>query len=270
MTETKYLKSVLNEIGHSVHNLNTIAVSLSNLPLNTSVPANLNIKWSPTNIEKSCISARRYAVRSSFIFAVESLFEYMCNISNDTVWKKLNLGLDFNAKLPVNNSKAKRFSEFCKSIPGIEREWYLLVEIMCHWRNQIVHASTSKARIHSDDKEFLKSKITILRDNFHHFDVNITLKDYYDDKVTLKDASTLITFLIKCCRKIDEYFIKHASNLNNQEYIDILNDDKIFLNLRKQQNSDKRSRQIKKYIENNYNYIPANKIAELLESYISF
>ncbi len=45
MTETKYLHSVLDELGYSVHNLNTIAVALSNLSLDSRIDPALNIKW---------------------------------------------------------------------------------------------------------------------------------------------------------------------------------------------------------------------------------
>lgn len=267
MTETKYLQFVLNEIGYSVHNLNTIAVALSNLPANSVPNPALNIKWEPKNLEQSCIAARRFAVRSSLVFAVETLFEYMCNISDDVMWKKLNFELDFKKKLSANDSKARRFSEFCKSIPGIEKEWYLLVELMCHWRNRIVHASTSNAELSSSDKRFLESKSSLLYDDFYHFDVKKTLGDYDADRVTLKEATTLITFLIKCCRKIDEHYISSISGLSNQVYNEILDDDVHFNLLKKQESSTKRSRQIMKYIEIKLPYLSAEKRIALANKY---
>jgi len=267
MTETKYLKFFLNEIGYSVHNLNTIAVALSNLPANSVPNPELNIKWEPKNLEKSCIAARRFAVRSSLVFAVEALFEYMSNISDDELWKKLNFDLDFKKKLSTHDSKARRFSEFCKSIPGIEKEWYLLVELMCHWRNQIVHASTSNAGLSSSDKRFLETKISFLYDNFYHFDVMKTLEDYDADKVTLKEATTLITFLIKCCRKIDEHYISSISGLSNQVYSEVLDNDDQFNLLKKQVGSAKRNRQIMKYIGVKLPYLSAEKITKLANEY---
>lgn len=269
MTETKYLQFVLNEIGYSVHNLNTIAVALSNLPVNSDPNPALNIKWEPKNLEQSCIAARRFAVRSSLVFAVEALFEYMCNISDDDMWKKLNLELDFKTKLSANDSKARRFSKFCKSIPGIEKEWYLLVELMCHWRNRIVHASTSNAELSSSDKRFLESKSSFLYDNFYHFDVMKTLEDYDADSVTLKEATTLITFLIKCCRKIDEHYIFSISGLSNQVFSEVLDNDDRFSLLRKQVSSAKRTRQIMKYIEIKLPYLSAEKITVLANEYKS-
>lgn len=268
MTETKYLQFILNEIGYGVHNLNTIAVALSNLPSNSIQNPALNIKWEPKNLEQSCIAARKFAVRSSLVFAVEALFEYMSNISSDGLWKKVNFELDFKKQLSANDSKARRFSEFCKAIPGIEKEWYLLVELMCHWRNRIVHASTSNAELSSSDKKILESKHSLLYDDFYHFDVKKALEDYDADRVTLKEATTLITFLIKCCRKIDEYYISSISCLSDEIYNEILDNDAKFSLLRNQMRSGKRSRQIKRYIEINLSYLTEEKITALANKYI--
>ncbi|MBA0035496.1 hypothetical protein HS962_04470 [Pantoea sp. BIGb0393] len=267
MTESKYLRSILDEIGYSVHNLNTIAVALSNLPSNSVRDPSLNIKWEPKGLEQSCVSARRFAVRSSLVFAVEALFEYMGSISSDLIRKKASINLDFKTQRSSNDSKGKRFSDYCKSIPGIEKEWYLLVELMCHWRNRIVHASTSNAELSSSDKIFLESKSSDLYDNFYHFDVIKTLKDYSADKVTLKEATTLITFLIKCCRKIDEHYIASISKLNNQAYSEELDADERFTKIRNQPNSSKRSRQIAKYININLPYLSDEKRNDLIAGF---
>lgn len=267
MSETKYLQSVLDEIGYSVHNLNTIAVALSNLSSNHQVNPTLNIKWEPKNVDKSSVAARRFAVRSSIVFAAESLFEYMHSISSDSLWKALDNKLDFSVSLTAHDSKAKRFSEFCKSIPGINKEWYLLVELMCHWRNRIVHASTSKAQLSSSDTQFLQNKSIELYNNYHHFDVNKTLADYEADKVTLKEATTLIAFLIKCCRKIDEFYMSSISSLSNDVYFDLLDQDEQFKQLIRQQPSNKRKRQMKKYISLKLSMLPKCKIDEISERY---
>lgn len=267
MAETKYLKNLLDEIGHGVHNLNTIAVALSNLPQNSSVNPALNIKWEPKNIDASSFSARRFAVRSSVVLAAESLFEYMDSISNDPVWKSLQKNLDFRRELASHDSKAKRFSEFCKKIPEINREWFLLVELLCHWRNRIVHASTSKAQLSSSDAQYLVSKSSEIYEDFHHFDINKTLSDYEADKVTLKEATTLITLLIKCCRKIDKYYICSAASCQDDIFHEILSSDDAFKKLQKQQSSNKRSRQIGRHIRIKFPCLSNEKISGLIVKY---
>src|SRR5690554_2104244 len=267
MAETKYLKNLLSEVGHGVHNLNTIAVALSNLPGNSSVNPELNIRWEPENVRASSFSARRFAVRSSIVFAAEALFEYMDSISADPVWKSLNNDLDFRRALASHDSKAKRFSEFCKKIPKVNREWFLLVELLCHWRNRIVHASTSKAQLSSSDEKYLVSKASEIYQNFYHFDVSQTLYDYEADKVTLKEATTLITLMIKCCRKIDEYYMFSLGGCQDDIFHEILSSDDVFKKLRNQQSSHKRSRQIDRHIRIQFCYLSNEKVLGLIEKY---
>lgn len=267
MTETKYLEDLLDEIGQAVHNINTIAVALSNLPSNYQISPALNIKWEPKSINASSIVARRFTVRAAIVFAAEMLFEYMNKISHDVLWKSLENNLDFNKELAAQDSKAKRFSNFCKSIPGIEKEWFLLVELMCHWRNRIVHSSTSKAQLSSSDRKYLESKSQEIYESFHHFDVKKTLNDYAADHVTLKEATTLITFLIKCCRKIDKYFIESIAECNDALFYEVLNEDDVLRKIKKQKLSTKRTRQIERYIRINLNYLPNEKVEAILRSY---
>ncbi|MCL6272234.1 hypothetical protein M3P05_20135 [Sansalvadorimonas sp. 2012CJ34-2] len=267
MAATKYLQFLLDEIGHSVHNLNTIAVSLSNLPSEPTVNPSLNIRWEPKNVKASSISARRFAIRSSIVFATELLFEYLSSISDDVFWKSTDQELNFKKPLAAHDSKAKRFSEFCKNVPGIEHEWILLVELMCHWRNRIVHASTSKAQLSSSDRKYLEEKSSDIYNHFHHFDVIKTLSDYEADKVTLKEATTLITFLIKCCRKIDEYYFSSINQLSTEYFVKTLETDEQLIKIAKQQESSKRQRQIARYIKVTFSHLPEDKLAGIVQMY---
>lgn len=248
MSESKYLKSLLEEVGHSVHNLNTIAVSLSNLPESPSVPSGMNIKWAPKSITSSSHNARRFAVRSAIVFSVEVLFEYLSQISNDKMWKLLNNDRNFKVELKSKDSKARRFSVFCEGIPGLEDEWRVLVELLCHWRNRIVHASTSKASLSAKDRQFLKSRADYFYSGFHHFDVEKTVKDFEADKVTLKEATTLITLLIKCARKIDEYYLGEMEHIDIEIFKSELENNDDFVKIKSLSASTKRNRQLKKFI----------------------
>ncbi len=267
MVESKYLQKMLNEIGNSVHNLNTIAIALSNLPQLSAVNPALNIKWEPKDISKSSVNARRFAVRSSLVFAVEALYEYMNGISACSMWLSLDNKPDFRKELSSQNSKAKRFSGFCKHIPGIEKEWYLLAELLCHWRNRIVHSSSSKASLSSTDRQYLESRANELYSNFYHFDVYKALQDFEADKVTLKGATTLITFLIKCCRKIDEYYLSAITTCDSAAFYKALEEDEVFRNILKQQPSSKRDRQIKRFALITLSYLPDDKIVQVIEKY---
>lgn len=267
MSETPYLKKFLSEIGYSVHNLNTIAVSLSNLPSNPHLNSELNIKWQPKDVKTSSIAARRFAVRSSLVFTVELLFDYISNISKDALWSQLHSNLDFTVN-PNNLSKASRFSEFCKSIPGIEKEWYLLVELMCHWRNRIVHGSSSNATLSSKERIYLESRKDKIYEEFHHFDISLAISDHDANKLTLKEVTTLITFLIKCCRKIDEFYLKSASESDINNFQKLLQNDVDFIKIERQQVSKTRTRKIRKYINLIFSYLSNEKIEKIVSLYI--
>ncbi|OLQ95307.1 hypothetical protein BIY21_20825 [Vibrio ponticus] len=262
--KSPYLHKLTDEVGGSIHSLNTIAVSLSHLSNSTTTPAGLNITWKPVNVGGASKNARRFAIRSSIVFHAEMLFEYLSELSKDPFWSPS--GINFNIALKSQDSKAKRVSAFCKSIPGIEREWVVLTELMCHWRNKIVHAK-SNANISSKDKQFLQSKSNDIYKDYYHFDVDKAISDFRADKVTLKEATTLTTFLIKCCNAIDDHYLNLVNNTKIADVISILNKERDFVVLTKQSKGEKRTRQIERWLEVNYSIFSPALIKDLVEHY---
>lgn len=268
MAESKYLKSLLEEVGHSVHNLNTIAISLSSLPEDPSVPSGMNIKWAPKNINSSSRGARRFAVRSAIVFSVEVLYEYLRKLSDDDIWRSLNEERDFKKPLPSNDSKAKRFSVFSEGIPGLEKEWRVVVELLCHWRNRIVHQGTSKASLSSRDRQYLLSRYDYFYRGFHHLDIEKTVKDYEADNVTLKEATTLITLLIKAARKVDNFYLCEMNKLDVAVFKKDLEVNGDFIKIIKLRKSKKRERQIKKIVELEFGFLSDKAREEIVSLYI--
>ncbi|MFH4832314.1 hypothetical protein [Vibrio diabolicus] len=264
MSKSVYLQNLLDEIGGSINSLNTIAVSLSHLSPSSVAPSGLNITWNPVNVSVSAKNARRFAIRSSVVFHAEMLFEYLSELSKDPFWA--SSGLNFNVPLKSKDSKARRVSAFCKTIPDIDREWVILVELMCHWRNKIVHAK-SNAQISSKDRQYLESKAQEIHDNYYHFDVNKAVEDFRADKVTLKEATTLTTFLIKCCSAIDTYYLSFVKNASEADVINILSKEKEFLVLTKQSNSPKKIRQVKAWLNMHYGMLSSDMIDGLVTYY---
>lgn len=264
MSQSVYLQKILDEIGGSIHSLNTIAVSLSHLSPSSSAPAGLNITWKPVNVSGASKNARRFAIRSSVVFHAEMLFEYLSELSKDPFWK--TSGINFNVPLKSQDSKARRFSAFCKSIPNIDREWVILTELMCHWRNKIVHAK-SNAQVSSSDRQFLQKKAQCIHDNFYHFDVNKAIEDYRADKVTLKEATTLTTFLIKCCNAIDAHYLSLVQLVSKEGVVDVLNKEKEFIVLTKQSISDKKTRQLEAWLKMHFGILSTEMIDELVKHY---
>ncbi len=200
--ESIELKKFLKDVGDSVHSMNTIAVALSILPKGSiKVPKGLEISWDPKSLENSKIMSRNYAERSSYVYAAESLFEYLENISKNPLW--IYDGHDFKGE----EKKAIKVYKFLKATPGITETMAILVELLCHWRNRIVHLNISNAGLSSNKKDSLKKERDNIYSNFHHFDIYEALDNFENKKITLKDTSTLITIAIKSVRLVDEYFL---------------------------------------------------------------
>ena len=253
MLETRYLKNFLDDVGHSVHCMNTIAVSLSHLSNETTVPEELNISWKPGDVEKSKINARRFAIRSSIVYSIESLYEFLSKISKDSLWPETKKS--YNELSEENATKAERVATFFSDIPDIKKEWIILVELLCHWRNKVVHANSSNANISKKSKIFLISKKQYIYDNYYHFDVALALDNFERNKFTLKDVTTLITIVIKCVRAIDVFFIKSVNSQSYDKIFNIISQNIEYKSLLNQQKSDKRDRQLKKWTKLHYGFV---------------
>lgn len=264
MQETLYLRNFLDDIGHSVHCMNTIAVSLTLLTEKTEPPKELNISWKPGDITQSSINSRRFAIKSSIIYSAESLFEYLSSISRDKLWSVT--GKNFNDTARQNASKAERVVDFLTGIPGINREWIILTELLCHWRNKVVHAASSNANISKSSRQYLLSNAQDIFSSYHHFDVALAIDNFEKNKFTLKDSATLITMAIKCAKAVDSHFISVA---NSQPYESIhsailANTD--FQKILKQQKSPKKERQVRKWVELHSSFIHRESLERIVDS----
>lgn len=258
--ESIELKKFLLDIGDSVHSMNTIAVALSLLPNEkVKVPDGLEISWDPKNLTHSKLMARNYAERSSYVYAVESLFEYIDNISKNPFWNYPEL--NFRGK----EKKALKVYNFIQSTPGSTETMAILVELLCHWRNRVVHLNISNAGISSRKKDHLLSEKELIYSKFHHYDVNKALENFEQKKVTLKDASTLITVAIKSARIIDSHFFNGIAKKDIETLNDYFSTDTDFQLIIKQPKSKKKDRQIKHWLNLNYPYLTLQKTENILK-----
>ncbi|WP_165733352.1 hypothetical protein [Polaribacter sp. 20A6] len=259
--ESLELKNFLRDVGESVHSMNTIAVALSLLPNKTKTPPKgLEISWKPKNLNTSKLKARHYAESASYVYSAESLFEYLEQISKNPLWTYKDINFLGEQK------KAIKTYNFLSQIPKITKPMAILCELLCHWRNRIVHLSISNADISSNKKQILKSEKDDIYEKFHHFDIEQALTNFKEKKITLKDTSTLITITIKCIRLVDEYFHKGISNIEFSNLkIDFLRN-KEFKIIYNQTISDKRTRQIEKWIKVNYPYLTKEKYELIIKN----
>lgn len=252
--ESLELKNTLSEIGAIVHSINTIAVSLSLMPNEgVSVPESLNISWKPSNIELSKKRARTLAYKSIYVYVAESLFEYLNSISKNPLWRHKNINFQGQEK------KADRVYSFLTSIPDIDVNIAILVELLCHWRNRIIHNSSSADLSHQKKSNLLMVKNDIYA-LYHHFDTECALNNFKNNIVTLKDVSTLSTMVIKCCRIVDEYFFLGIAKLSNTEIFDLIKGYPEFTKIIKYQKTLKRERQVRRWLEIHFPYLGPDRI----------
>jgi hypothetical protein len=249
------LKDFLKEIGDSVHSMNTIAVALSVMSDdNPEIPAGLDISWKPQNLIRSKTISRNYAERSALVYAAESLFQFLESISTNIFWKYPEINFKGDEK------KADKVYKFLTSIPTISKEMAILAELLCHWRNKVVHAKSSNASLSSNKKDSLSLSKNCIYETFHHFDVSIALDNFNKNRITLKDVSTLITIVIKCARQVDEYYFAGIVELNDlKTYLSSFLTDSEFQLIYKQEHSNKKERQLNTWLSMHYPYIPVHQ-----------
>lgn len=104
--------------------------------------------------------------------------------------------------------------------------------------------------------------------SFHHFDTAIALKNFDEKQITLKDVSTLTTIVIKCCKAVDKHFFKGISEIQDySKYKSILLTNIDFNLICKQSGSEKRKRQMDKWIKLNFPYLQLEKQNRLIEMF---
>lgn len=256
--ESLELKNFLKDIGESVHSMNTIAVALSYLE-NEIPPKGLEISWNPKSLKTSKLKARHYAESASYVYSAENIFEYLEKISKNPLWNYKDINFLGDEK------KAIKTYNFLSQIPDITKPMAIFCELLCHWRNRIVHLSISNADLSNKKKQILIENATDIYAKFHHFDIEQALTNFKNKKITLKDTSTLITIAIKCMRTVDEHFQKGISNIELSKLKNYILEDKNFITIYNQTPSVKRTRQIKKWVGVNYPYLTEKKYTQVIE-----
>jgi len=242
--------------------MNTIAIALSVLPDDIKIPDGLDISWKAKNLDVSKSKARNFAEKSIYVYVAENLFEYLNKISTNVLWAYPQINFSGDEK------KANKVSNFLSQIPGISEEMVNLSELLCHWRNRIVHASSSNASLSSKKRQQLLLARDSIYGSFHHFDTATALSNFDKKLITLKDVSTLTTIVIKCCRAVDEHFFKGVIGIQDYTtYKSMMLTSTDFSLICKQSKSLKRKRQITQWIKLYFPYLNEEKQNRIIESF---
>lgn len=89
--------------------------------------------------------------------------------------------------------------------------------LLIHWRNRIIHHH-STANLTKKQVEILISNKELMQKEHANIDIEKTIENFNNKRITLKDISTIISITIKYVRQVDT-FLQLESNLNiNIEY----------------------------------------------------
>lgn len=193
------LKRFLKKIGQSVLFINTIVVALSNLS-KTEIEkiekdGGLSIYWQPKEskdeMDDLLKNSRRYALSSSLVLVQDSLIDYINALS-----RILNLNSQNNAV-----EKIEEIFIFVQK-QEIPKYWLPMLVLLVFWRNKIVHNSGS--RYPPKYKKILIDSFDEIKSNHASIDINKTLENFDNNRITLKDFSTFISIAIKSVKIFDK------------------------------------------------------------------
>ena len=200
------LKRFLKKIGQSVLFINTIVVALSNLS-KTEIEkiekikkiekdGGLSIYWQPKEskdeMDDLLKNSRRYVLSSSLVLVQDSLIDYVNALS-----RIRNVNSKDNAV-----DKIKATFIFAQKEQEIPKYWFPMLVLLVFWRNKIVHNSDS--RYPKEYKEILIDSFDEIKSNHASIDINKTLENFDNNKITLKDFSTFISIAIKSVKIFDK------------------------------------------------------------------
>jgi hypothetical protein len=263
--ESVGLTEFLKTVGRAVHSVNTICVGLNGVETGAyEKHDDLTITWDPKDPVASSRSARQFAIESSLVFVEEALLQY----------------LKYVAKHPCSTSTVKsaiaresasdRIEELTKVIAPKESYWTPIVLLLIHWRNRIVHTS-SKAKLKSHQEKLLTDNLETIRSRHANIDIAETLNHFLKNKITLKDASTLIAITIRFVRETDELLQLDSNTQENIyywiKYLDIVDEYNVQLH---SNGTDTKRRKFLQFFKTHLPFVTEDVILQLIENPLVF
>lgn len=195
---TPALTFFLNNVGQTVHYLNTTVVALSGLEQGSfKKPDDLDITWAPADIVASARKSRLFLVKSSLAFVSTALTEYV-----DTVTSYPSFTRPDNWTDKSNSEKLVSLNQ----LTGSAEDYLALgAALLIHWRNRIIHPK-SNAELSSKQRNIFLNAAPEIKANYKNLDAAKLLSDFQSDTFTLKGASSLVAISINLVRRIDAWF----------------------------------------------------------------
>lgn len=190
------LRNFLRQVGESVAHVNTLVVGLDAVENGYSKPDTLNISWSPSDTKAAALKARRFVLEAVLVRVQQAVSSYIIAISKLERFDEVRASWTGKTKIA---QKVKDVGEF-----SLGSDSYRLAGccLLLHWRNRLVHR-TSNSRLGQSQRKILTDNETEIAASYAAISVTRLLKDFEDQKPSLKDVSTLISMSIRVARELD-------------------------------------------------------------------
>lgn len=208
--KSPFLKYFLNEIGKSVISINTIYVGLEGVSNGKAKkPDLLSIYWDPKDLKTASTDAKYYIFHSSLVYIQASILSYFKSVN-----KISNIYEDSSSDA---KDKIKDIFAYVKKRDNsneLEMYWEKILILLIDWRNKIVHQKNNH-KLNLD--LFSEQECEKIKEKYANIDIKETIKHYNDNKITLKDVTTIISISINSVKTIDKIIFSEDffSDINN-------------------------------------------------------
>lgn len=247
--KSPYLEDFLDKIGSAVHNINTIIVGLSSVEEgNYTKPDSLTISWETKDNAASARKARQFMLKSALVFIDDAISNYLKDIralSRDEIFIALltrrnpqfieDLQSKFEKEKPelyklfdkknIYSKKKGETDRLYKNLDSADRlrslpyffefpnkYWIPATILLNKWRNRVVH-NVSIAKPEPAELNALITASQRLKENHANIDIKVTINNFENKKITLKDITTLIAISIALVREIDNQIYKKINTV---------------------------------------------------------
>lgn len=204
------LTILLRDVGEAVANLNTLVVGLDAVERGHEKPDSLNISWKPADRQTAARKSRKFVLESVMVRVLEAFNQYVLAVTALPRFATLKVQWAAQTNPPTN---AQRIADISNAILG---EQYLTSAalLLAHWRNRIVHSSSSKAKLSFHERKLLLQNETEISDKYKSLSIERMLCHFEEGRPTLKDVSSLISMSINLARQLDNAL---WTNLDKEE-----------------------------------------------------
>lgn len=190
------LHMLLREVGNTVFVVNTTVVGLDAVENDHPKPESLDISWEPNDRKIAARKARKFLLESTLVRVSEAINQFVIALS------RLPRFSDVRKNWNSRTSAAEKLSAIAAA--ALKDDDYLIpaVVLLIHWRNRIVHTNSNATLKHDERSILLNAEDTIV-ERYKGLKISELLRHFGDQRLTLKDASSLIAMTINLARKID-------------------------------------------------------------------